>query len=511
MKFGPLDSGRSNTTKLLVRNVSHLGVGQVLSTGLGLVLASVVGRSLEPAQLGSLYIVFAISSYVYIFVEWGQGTYLVREMARGRADEAELIGSAIVFRLIAVPLSSLAAVTVAFSLGYGSQIAMMTLLAVVVGLPGTLFGPFSCSFRAKNRMDLDVLVNVLGKAVMMVATVIVLHLGGGLTQIILMQGVASISILLMGLFAAFRIGIVAKAPLAKSLRELFSQGAPITAFSLVIASQGFVEIMLLSAFTNPTVVGWYGASRTIFGTVISPAMIMLGATFPELSRASRSLPDLRRMIDITGRVLFITAAFSSSALYLFADELVAIIYGHGRLEQAAAILRVSAIFIPLGFFGLVLGSAMTVVGRNNAMAIISFIRITFCVILSCIFIGYWQQRFGNGGIALVIIAGLAEIPLVLACLLLLPKGAVGSSTTGNLFRACVASICIVGPLSMLKPLGLLYFIPMFLVSFAVISIVVRLILPSDLRLAVDLVRSRKHIPSAGLHQRADRDEDPAGL
>jgi O-antigen/teichoic acid export membrane protein len=486
----------SNTTRLLVRNVSHLGIGQVLSTGLGIVLASVIGRALEPAQLGNLYIVLAISSYVYIVVEWGQGTYLVREMARGRPDAAELIGSAVLFRLAAILVSSVVAVAVALSLGYGRQIAVLTLLAVVVGIPGTLFGPFSCSFRARDRMDLDVMVNVLGKAMMLVATIIALRLGGGLTEIILMQGVGGISILLVGLFAALRIGIVARAPVAKALREIFWQGAPITAFSLVIASQGFIEIMLLSAFTNPTVVGWYGASRTIFGTVISPAMIMLGATFPELSRASRSLPDLRRMIDITGRVLFIAAAFSSSALYLFADELVAIIYGHGRLEQAAAVLRVSAIFIPLGFFGLVLGSAMTAVGRNNAMAIISFIRIVVCVALSCVLIDYWQQRFGNGGIALVIIAGLAEIPLVLSCLVLLPKGAVGSSTTGNLFRACVASVCIVVPLSTLKPLGLLYFIPMFLACFAIVAIVFRLILPSDLRLAMELVRNRRLTPEA---------------
>jgi O-antigen/teichoic acid export membrane protein len=480
---------RSNTTKLLVRNVSHLGVGQVVSTGLGIVLASVIGRALEPAQLGSLYIVLAISSYVYIVVEWGQGTYLVREMARGRADEAELIGSAILFRLAAILFSSIVAVAVALSLGYGSQIAMLTLLAVAVGIPGTLLGPFSCSFRARNRMDLDVLVNVLGKAMVLIATFIALRLGGGLTQIILMQGIGGISSLFVGLFAALRLGIVARAPVAKALRELLLQGAPITAFSLVIASQGFIEIMMLSALTNPTVVGWYGASRTIFGTVISPAMIMLGATFPELSRASRSLPDFRRMIDITARVLFIAATFSSSALYLFADELVAIIYGHGRLEQAAAVLRVSAMFIPLGFFGLVLGAAMTAVGRNNAMAVISFIRIIFFVVLSWVLIDYWQQRFGNGGVALVIISGLAEIPLVLTCSVLLPTGAVGSSTTGNFFRACVASVCIVVPLAMLKPLGLLYAIPLFLALFAVIAIIFRLILPSDLRLAMGLVRS----------------------
>ena len=76
---------RSNTTRLLVRNVSHLGIGQVASTVLGILLSAVIGRALEPVQLGILYTVYAISGFAYVIIDWGQSTYLVREIARGRA------------------------------------------------------------------------------------------------------------------------------------------------------------------------------------------------------------------------------------------------------------------------------------------------------------------------------------------------------------------------------------------------------------------------------------------
>ena len=487
---------RSNTTRLLVRNVSHLGIGQVASTALGILLTAVIGRALEPAQLGILYIVFAISSFVYVIVDWGQGTYLVREMARGRIDEPELIGSALLIRLATIVFSSAIAVAIALALGYNGQIVALTLLAMMAAVPVTLFVPFDCSFRGRDRMDIDAFANIVGKAMTLVATAIALRFGGGLTEVILMQGVGGISTLLVGAIAARRLDIAVKAPVMKALRELLRHGAPIAAFSLVIASQPFIEILMLSAFAGPAVVGWYGASRTIFGIVISPAMIVLAATFPELSRASLSLPDLRRMIDATGRVMFIAAAFTSSALYLFADHMVAIIYGHGRFEQTASILRVSAIFVPLLFFVFVLASAMTAVGRNKAMAVISIVRIAVCVVLSWLLIGYWQQRFGNGAIALVIIAGVAEIPAMIACLTLLPRGAVGSTTTLNVVRACIASLCTVVPLSMLQPLGLLYLTPLFALLFAVTAMVTRLVLPSDLRLAMEVVRSRVLAPQA---------------
>ncbi|SHN60664.1 oligosaccharide flippase family protein [Bradyrhizobium erythrophlei] len=487
---------RSNTTRLLVRNASYLGLGQVASTALGILLAAVIGRALEPAQLGNLYIATAISTFVYVIVDWGQGVYLVKELARGRADEPELIGSALLVRLPTILFSSIFALTIALARGYDSQIIALTFLTMAAMIPASLFVPFDCSFRAKDRMDVDAFANIVGKAVTLVATAIALRFGGGLTEVILMLGVGNVSILLAAVIAAQRLDIAVKAPVMKAFNELFRRGASIAAISLAIASQPFLEILLLSALAGPAIVGWYGAFRTIFGVVTSPALILLGASFPELSRASLSVLNLRRMIDATGRVLLIAAAFASSALYLFANDIVAIIYGHGRFEQTASILRTSAIFVPLLFFTFLLASVILALGRNKALVVLNVARIALYVALSWVFVGYWQQRYGNGAIALVIIAGLVELPAMIAYLMMLPKGALGSTTTLNVVRAHVVSFCTAAPLSMLQPLGLLYLVPLFALSFAVIALVTRLISPSDLRLAMEVVRNRVFISDA---------------
>lgn len=487
---------RSNTTRLLARNVSHLGIGQVASTVLGILLSAVIGRALEPAQLGILYTVFAISSFAYVVVDWGQSTYLVREMARGRSDEPAVIGSALAIRLTAVIFISAAGAVLAVPLGYSGQIVVLTLLAMLSGIPATLFAPFSCSFRSKDRMDVDAFVGITGKAMSLVATAIALHLGGGLEEVILMQAVGGASTLLAGAVAASRLDVKVKAPATRLLDELLRHGAPLAIFSLVLASQPFIEIMMLSALAGSAVVGWYGASTNIKGIVVSPAMILLAASFPELSRAARSLPDLRRMIDATARVMFIAAAFTSSALYLFADDMVAIIYGHGRFVETASILRVSAIFVPLLFLVLVLASAMNAVGRNNAMAVISLFRIVICVIFNWLFIAYWQQRFGNGAVALVIIAGVAEIPATIACWVLLPRGAVGPAVSLNFVRACVTALATVAPLAMLQPLGLVYLLPLFAMLFAAMAMVTRLVLLSDISLVIEVLHKKVLAPAA---------------
>lgn len=479
---------KSNTTRLLARNVFHLGIGQVASTILGVLLTAVLGRALGPADFGVLYSVLAITAFVAVAIDWGQTTYLVREMARGRPDEPELIGSALAIRLATTVIGCAVAVTIAAALGYSEHIVMLTLLAMIAGLPVILYAPLGFKFRGKDRMDIDASANIAGKALTLIACAIALYFGGGLTDVILMQGVGGVSTLLVGAFFALRLGFAVKAPSTKVVREIMEHGVPITAFSLVIASQPFVEIMMLSAFAGPAVVGWYGASRTIFGIISSPATIMLTAFFPELSRASRSLPDLRRMIDATARILFIAAALASSALYLFADHIVAIIYGQGHFEQTASILRASAVFLPLLFFVLLLATAMTAVGRNKAMVAISIIRIVFCVVLGWFLIGYGQEHYGNGAIFLVIIAGVAEIPAMIACLILLPRGAVGTTTTLNLARACVTAVFTVLPLSLMGPLQLWYLVPLFALVFALVAMITRLVLPSDLQHALDIAR-----------------------
>jgi hypothetical protein len=93
-------------------------------------------------------------------------------------------------------------------------------------------------------------------------------------------------------------------------------------------------------------------------------------------------------------------------------------------------------------------------------------------------------------------AGLVEIPATIAYWVLIPRGAVGSTTMLNAIRAYIVALCTALPLAMLQPLSLWYLTPLFIVLFAVVAMVARLILPNDLRLAIEVARSRMFMPEA---------------
>ncbi|MFM9845645.1 MAG: oligosaccharide flippase family protein [Hyphomicrobiaceae bacterium] len=481
---------KSGTKWLLVRNAFHLGIGQVVTTALGILQTAIVGRALGPSDFGTLYIIATIISFVSLIIDWGQTAYLTREMAKGREDEAELIGSALLIRLTTTLFACGIAVATAFAMGYDQYVVLLALLAVVVTVPVTLYSPFGYTLRGKDRMDIDVYATIAGRLVLLATTFVALRLGGGLTEVILMQAAAGLASLLVGGHNAFRLGLRAKAPSAKAVRELVFQGAPIVLYALVVASQSLGEMLILSAFAGSTVVGWYGASRTVFGIAISPAMIALNASFPEFSRASLSTERMRHIIELTGRIIFITAAAVSSALYVFADHIIGIIFGYGHFVDAPSVLRAMAVFIPLSFLVLLLGSAMVAIGQNRELLIIGVVRIMACLIASWMFMDFWQQRFGNGAIFLVIVAGLSEIPASLASLVILPRGSVSLATILNLMRACATGIGAVLPLSILEPLDLWYEVPLFVIGFGAAALATQLVSRGDLRLVVNLARSR---------------------
>lgn len=480
--------GRPKNGGVLFRNVMHLGMGQVATTALGFVLTAAIGRSFGPSDFGILYTILTVCGFVAFAIDWGQSTYVVREMARGRSDEAEFIGSALLIGTVGSVCAAALAGAIALASGYDPRVIALAPLAVLVGLPSSLYLRFGYVFRGRDEMGLDAMVIVIGKALTVAATLAALHWGGGLTAVILAQCVGGIGSLVTGVIVARWLGIKVKAPVFPIVTELLRAGPPIVAMQIMTALQPVTELFMLSSFTSPTVVGWYGASRTIFSIAISPGLILSAACFPKLSRASVSPADVRSVLDSTARLLFVVAAFVASALYLFVDNIVSIIYGIGNFEEASLILRMNAPFLPLFCLGFLFGSAVIASGKTKELAVVGGVGLIISSISNWFLIAACQARFGNGAVALVISSGLAEIFVVIAFAQLLPRGAVSKTLLLRFFRACVASIVTVLPLLAVSHLWIMFRLPLFFLTFAGVALVTKLVLPMDLKMALGYVR-----------------------
>jgi O-antigen/teichoic acid export membrane protein len=479
----PQDGGR------LVRNVLHLGSAQVASTLLGFALMAALGRFLGPADFGHFVTITMIWVFVYVVIDWGQATILIREASRGRENEPVFFGSALTLRILGTLCALVLAIVISRAFSFDSRIAWLVPLTVLIQVPWIIAHAHCYMFRARNRMDADAIVSVVGKGLTLAATLIVLTLGGGLAEVIWAQIVGTTGSLAISLRYARQIGISFASPSKAVCREFLINGVPLAVLSFTVCLQPLVEVLLLSHLTTPDVVGWYGAGRSINGLFLSPAMILIAASFPALSRAASELSEFRRILEQSGKVVLIAASLASASLYIFADFGVALIYGKGHFEQTSQILRVSAVFLPIWCAGYLFGAGVNAFGRAGVLAVVKVLSILVSALVSWFLVKQYQANFGNGAIALVITAGLAEVVMLIATLLLMPSGSVGRSTIFDFLRAYVTAATTVVVLWPLRDSPVWLVAPIFGLAFGVVAMGFGLILPAQVARVVDVVRT----------------------
>jgi O-antigen/teichoic acid export membrane protein len=400
----------------LTRNASFLLAGQVALSALSVILTAALARWLGVVEFGLYYLVTSLSTFVYVFVDWGQSTYLIRESARRRNDRGDLLGGALVLRVAVAFVAALITAALVKVAGYDGRTEFLTLLAVVCGLPLALSQAYGYVFRGSDRMDLDAAVNITGKVLIVAITVPALYLGGGLPIVMVLQAAGGGGALLLAALVGRNIRVGVHRLERRILQALASNGTPIALFLVAMAVQPFIDAIVLSKLAPPQVVGYYGAARTIIGVLIAPAPIIGTAALPELSRMSASVQDLRLALRGTSRLLVGLGALAPVGTFQFADTAVGLVYGPGHFDPAIAVLQTFAPVLPLLFMDILFANAIIAVGNTKKIAVVKALSVAVATALSVLLIPVYQSRLGNGGIGLVLAFGLTEIMMLTAFL-----------------------------------------------------------------------------------------------
>jgi O-antigen/teichoic acid export membrane protein len=476
----------------LARNAFFLVLSQAATLVLSLVLAAVLGRWLGVEEFGVYYLLVTVSTFAYVFIGWGQSAYLIRESARRPEDGSRLLGGALAFRIGVAFVAALVTGELVKEIGYDRRTEFLALLAVLCGLPLALSQTYVCIFRSWDRMDLDATVAVAGEALTVAVTVPALLLGGGLPAVLLMQLVGGTGALLVAVFLARKIRLKAQRPARAILQELANGGGPIAFFSLAGAVQPFIDIIILSKLVPPEVVGWYGAARNIMGVLVAPAWILGAASFPELSRTSNSVPDLRHVLCGTSRLVLGLGALAAVGTFLFADVAVGLVYG-GNFDPAVVVLRIFAPVFPLLFMDILFGYAITAVGKTKEIALVKVLSVLVSTALNFLLIPLCQARLGNGGIGLILAFGSTEVLMLSGFLWLLPRGVVDRTALLDSLRAAAAAGGTLGIFWVLPSMTPWFAVPTCVAVFVALALVSVLILKTDLGELAVLVRGKLEI------------------
>lgn len=481
----PIDESRGK----VARNVLHLVSGQVATTALSIVLNSQLGRWLGAGDFGLYYFLLTSTAFANVFVEWGQGIVLVRDVARRPDRTPWLLGSAAAIRVaISIP-AAFAAALVFWLLDYDLRTVGLMALIVLAWIPTAMLQLLGLVFRGHERMDIDARATVLSKVVHVATVVAALNLGGRLVAVVLSLGASGAAALAWS-FRRLRT-IERRLPKVEvsTVRQLLADGGPVLFIGVLGQAQLYVETLILSSMTAQEVLGWHGAARSIMTTLIMPAPILASALLPSLSRVVDDPLALRRELAGPLRIILIFGVCATGGTCLFAGVATGLIYGSDAFAPSSTLLALMGPALSLLYVNILIAPIVVLKGRTTAIVVLRIVVIGIMAALALWWIPLADERWSNGAIGAVAVATLAELLLLVGFISLMPRNTIAKSVWFDLLRAVLCAVVGAGVVVVGPPSPFLE-IPLYLTIFGAVAFGTRLVGRDDLEMLRGVFRRR---------------------
>jgi O-antigen/teichoic acid export membrane protein len=476
----------------MVRNVVHLGLGQVATTVLTILLSASLARKLSQSDFGLLYLLTSIATFFYVVIDWGHGAYIIRESARHPHRSGDLLGSAIAVRTVGAVLACAVAVATTWLFGYDLRTRLLAGALILAWLPQYLGLSFGWVFRSLERMDRDAVLNVVLKLATLIGSIACLALGGGLLGLLFAWSVAGCLTLAIGIVMYRRLRLPKISATMSTARELLRDGAPLFTMSLAIAVEPYFNANILYKMASPVVVGWYGAAWNIAGTLIAPVTILGATMYPRLSTAAGDAVEFKRAFAISFRPLLLVGVLGTVGTYLFADVAVGLIYSLQKFGPAADILRAFAPVLLLIYVDLFLSTAILASGKAGRLAGVKVASVVLTTGLVFVLVPLCQARFANGGLGVIYAMTIGELLMLVASVVLV-RETVDGRTVGDVCRSLIVGAVTILLFRILPALTPFLAIPLCLLVFGGLAFLVGAVKRSDVEMLLASFRKRSPV------------------
>lgn len=464
--------------------------GQVATTLLSILLNAQLGRTLGPAEFGLYFFLLNSTYFVHVFIEWGQGSILLREIAKRPSEGAVLLGSAILIRVALCVPALLLGTAIAWLLGYEPRTNLLLAATIVAWLPTVLVQTYGLALRGNERMDLDARATVFNKSLHVGMVTAAFAMGGRLVSVIVSLGLSGLAALWFTARQARSIGFEKLRFESSAARFLLRAGFPVLLMGILTHAQVYLDTLLISSLASAEVLGWFGAARSITNTLIMPASILLTASYPRFARASTDPAALREEFAAALRPVLVLGALVATGTALFADVAIGLIYGISGYGPSVTILQAGApllFLIFLTFFSL---SLTIIVDRAKEMAAIRTAVIAATAVAAWYLIPIAQERWGNGALGAILASTCAELLLLAVSTAFLPRGVLRLRMLGELLRVLLCA-GLAAATVLVAPIDTPFLtIPLFLFAFGLLALATRLVVAQDLRTLRDALGRR---------------------
>lgn len=458
----------------LVRNLSALASGQVVTWGMTFLWTLVVPRVLGPDNYGLIVSGLSVAGVLCLVLGLGSSNYLVREIVLDAESAPKLVGTAIVLRLCLAPVVGLGAVVFATVAHESHEARTVLYLTAAATFLIFLAQPLQAGFQAIERMQYLAYIDVINKAAQSLIGIALVAIGFKAIGIASDMAVIAAAIVLIYAFWLRRFLKIDLRTNLRWIRRVAKDSAVYWTTSVFGLIYFWIDTIMLSLMTHARVVGWYGASTTLFQTMMFLPNLMATAWLP---RFVRSFGEGNDQLVKTARwpleFMLVISVPIAAGVALVAHPLIHGVYG-AKYGHAGDVMFVLAFCVPPIYMNILLAQVSIAQKRQKLWTWMMIGSAIANPGFNLLLIPWSQHRYGNGAIGAAVALVLTELLMDIVGFVIVGRQVLDGRSARRAGLAVAASAGMWGVALAARPLGSAPSIGLGVVTLVVLIFVLRI-------------------------------------
>lgn len=411
------DSQRVLSNSLIVM------IRQAFLWGLNGILLFFLPPHLGAEGMGQLSFMLSFTALVSVGITLGFGQYITKIVARDRRNAGLYLGASLGMRFLLSILGVAITIVVIEAIGYESDLRNVlyvgtgAMIALVFSktMIGFMWGFEDMKGPARAEITGKVLSVAAGIPVLIITESVVAYV-----TVLFAANLFQMTLATYFLSKRVKLNINFR---VDTMKTIFKGGLPFLMMVVILEMYAHADVIILRAYTNDQVTGWYGAALQFFKAAELFPIAITTALLPTLSRLHNT--DTQVLAGIARKALGVVAVVvvpMSLALSLLSEQVITLMPYPSTFNNSISSLSLLALTIPITAFLTVLGTIAVSVDRQKAMAWALAATLLLDIILNIIFIPYFEREYGNGAIGAAITTLVAEIVMIVIAVNLMPPG-----------------------------------------------------------------------------------------
>ncbi len=371
----------------LARNTSYFTLALILQKIISLTYFTLYARSLGAADLGQYYFAISITSIFGIFIDFGVGNVVTREVSKHQEKAKSILASVIALKLplTIITISALVAWTKMW--GYDPLIQQLIFISAIAMVFDNFTSSFYAVARGFHNLKFESFSSIFVQLIILVFSYFVLKGQWGIAWLMTSFVAASFFNFVYSVSIIRAVWKISPKPIWDKvmIKYIIALTIPFGLFMIVQRFYTYFDSVLLFKLAGDRAVGLYQIPFKIIIALQFLPMAFVASLYPALSsywhNARERLAQTFEQAILYCLIISIPITFGAIAL---ADKIVLLF--KDDFGEAGALLRISMVAVPFMFLGFPVGSLLNACDRQKRNTLNMAITAVLSAIINIILI-----------------------------------------------------------------------------------------------------------------------------